>query len=598
MRTSTLTGRMRRILAGVLLVGLAVLLIGRTNAAAPLSDYTGYTRIGFPPADDRIDPKIAPAAGPDARALGVTVYYMVLDRKVSNGKNGPGDIFGTGIANFDSSFVAGKNSDRDRIDTEARYLYLYQVVNDSNREAAVKSASVQLIIDPRLITSWGFFSHRKKTDKGQVVRQGISFLAPAGEGARGAVEGIRPVSTDFPAVTDRRYRSPAPPITAQRPFGFAAINIGIRPVAAGEDMGKEPETVLLVTNAEFGPGEDNPYRRSALRTDTDLLNEFTDETTRTRSRFREDQRRRWPAVRAIWTDDNPLRKRERSTLFGFTSDYPPTYENVAIGSRMAGVNLGGGAGDQNIAPAVGEDKKSAVPAPDKKPAEKPVDGIAPAAGGLAPAAGGIAPVAAGEAEGAALPVSVGTVPTPIPPGIRTAAASTAASPAAFESGGLGSLGPAAGGLGAQPSGGGGIGGGSFSGVPGVGGGMGGGTGGGLGGGGGFPAGGGFGGGGENGQGENTKTKTGEAQNQGQGQLSGIRNNINIVINNKNSNKNNNNNNNNNNNGGCCDGGGGQVVPAPPAWLLGLLGLPVFAFLASRRRRAGSATPTAQPSAES
>jgi hypothetical protein len=30
--------------------------------------------------------------------------------------------------------------------------------------------------------------------------------------------------------------------------------------------------------------------------------------------------------------------------------------------------------------------------------------------------------------------------------------------------------------------------------------------------------------------------------------------------------------------------GGQLTPAPPAWLLGLLGLPVFWFLARRRPR--------------
>ena len=30
---------------------------------------------------------------------------------------------------------------------------------------------------------------------------------------------------------------------------------------------------------------------------------------------------------------------------------------------------------------------------------------------------------------------------------------------------------------------------------------------------------------------------------------------------------------------------GNVVPAPPAWLLGVLGLPVFMFVARRRKKA-------------
>lgn len=563
---------------GALLGALVILLIGTTDAATPLPDYTGYTRVGFPPADDRIDPKIAPAAGPDARALGVTVYYMVLDRKGANARGTTGDIFGTGIPGFDAAFVAGKNSDRDRLDTEARYLYLYQVVNDSNREAAVKSTSIQLIIDPRLITSWGFFSDRKKNEKGLVVRRGLSFLAPGENGDKGVAEGIRAVSTDFPAVSDRRYRSPAPPITSKRPYGFSTISLGERPAAPGDDTGKEPETVLLVTNADFGIGEENPYRRSILRTDTDALPEFEDEdgVTRSRSRLRDEQRRRWPAVRAVWSDEDPLRKRERSTLFGFTSDYPPTMENVAVGGRMMRVNPGAGipaipGADGKIAPAVGDEKKA--PADKDK---KPLEGIAPAAGAIAPAAG--------EAEGAALPLSVGTVPTPIPPGIRTAAASTAATPAPVSTGGgLGSLGPAFGpGLGGMPSGGGVGGGGMGMPTPGGAAGFGGGQGGGIGGG--FPAGGGFGGGG-GGEGDlQGRNRPNQEQNENQGQGQGQRININVINNNKNINKNNNHNH--NHNSGCCDNGG-NVIPAPPAWLLGLLGLPVFAFLASRRRKADS-----------
>src|SRR5262249_61717953 len=57
---------------------------------------------------------------------------------------------------------------------------------------------------------------------------------------------------------------------------------------------------------------------------------------------RRDARYRAPAIRAYWPD-NPLKPDERSTLFGFTSDFPPTYEDVRIrgNSRLA---IGGAVG--------------------------------------------------------------------------------------------------------------------------------------------------------------------------------------------------------------------------------------------------------------
>ena len=38
---------------------------------------------------------------------------------------------------------------RRKLDTRARYLYLYQVVNDSRRDSSVRTTSVRLIVDPR-----------------------------------------------------------------------------------------------------------------------------------------------------------------------------------------------------------------------------------------------------------------------------------------------------------------------------------------------------------------------------------------------------------------------------------------------------------------
>ena len=40
---------------------------------------------------------------------------------------------------------------------KARYLYLYQVDNDRGSKSPIQTVTIRLIIDPSLITSWGFF---------------------------------------------------------------------------------------------------------------------------------------------------------------------------------------------------------------------------------------------------------------------------------------------------------------------------------------------------------------------------------------------------------------------------------------------------------
>src|SRR5262249_5964429 len=113
-----------------------------------------------------------------------------------------GDTWGTGMANFDESFVEGKsfnNTFSPALDTKARYLYLYQSVNDRGldpgkrgpKQAAIAPAlgkelnvqdvamtSVRLLVDPRYITSWGYFRNAgftllvpDRTHTGQTIRE-------------------------------------------------------------------------------------------------------------------------------------------------------------------------------------------------------------------------------------------------------------------------------------------------------------------------------------------------------------------------------------------------------------------------------------------
>jgi hypothetical protein len=145
---------------------------GPAGAAQSNIVSAGYTRPGNPP--DRLTKEGTikqVAFEPDFKGIGGTVYFTVLEL---TGKEG--DSWGTGVANIDSSFVAGLDYDdthSPRLDTRRKYLYLYQVVNDRSMEPTkggillaantdidvqpVASTTLRLRVDPRYITSWGYF---------------------------------------------------------------------------------------------------------------------------------------------------------------------------------------------------------------------------------------------------------------------------------------------------------------------------------------------------------------------------------------------------------------------------------------------------------
>jgi hypothetical protein len=135
---------------------------------------SGYTRPGSPA--DKIGKNgeiIQAALEPDAsgRMIGATVYFAVF-------KNVEDDLFHGDPQGLVDAFVAGRsfeNSLSPRLDRKARYLYLYQIVNDHGlnppkdgivpavagdvHTAPIDSCAVRLIVDPRYITSWGHFTN-------------------------------------------------------------------------------------------------------------------------------------------------------------------------------------------------------------------------------------------------------------------------------------------------------------------------------------------------------------------------------------------------------------------------------------------------------
>ena len=157
MVTSTRPGPLLR--AALLLGGLGILLASQPVSAGPLSEYTGFTRPSNVPLNK---PKaIMPALAADGKAgklIGGTVYFTVLDRADGTAA----DPWGTSAKDFEKIFRVSRDVKGRKLDTEARYLFLYQVVNDSGLDASIQYASVRLLLYPRLVTSWGHVVQREE----------------------------------------------------------------------------------------------------------------------------------------------------------------------------------------------------------------------------------------------------------------------------------------------------------------------------------------------------------------------------------------------------------------------------------------------------
>ena len=148
----------------------------RVKSGLPL--LSGYTRPGNPNDIDK-DGKIIFVANDPAfkgRLIGGTVYFAVYERPAF----APvvGDSFATGVSSFDEFFREGRGTNgvfSPGLDTTAKYLYVYQVVNDRGldppekgiafagypnpRTEDIVTTTVKLQVDPREITSWGHFAN-------------------------------------------------------------------------------------------------------------------------------------------------------------------------------------------------------------------------------------------------------------------------------------------------------------------------------------------------------------------------------------------------------------------------------------------------------
>jgi hypothetical protein len=323
----------------------------------PLSEYTGYTRPSNIPLDKPLPFKAikGAAAGGSVKPgkeIGGTVYFTVLDR--ANGT--PEDPWGTGAKDLEKIVKISRDVKSQKLDTEARFLFLYQVVNDSGLDASIHYTSIRLLVDPRLITSGGYVASR---DKAGVT--GAGFVVASFKDGK-----IVPAAAE--TMRAPGYRPVAPAYKASGRYLFKRLPLyrGVAmPAAWAEDkeIGREPDAVWLVdsdvfddgTQGELNPSyrlprEVNDERRLVPDGPWETWNWVMDAKIRgindtvigpspgelyrafDRTKLLGPARPHFPMIRAYF-HDNPIAPGERSTIFGFTCHYPPAFDYTHIAEK-------------------------------------------------------------------------------------------------------------------------------------------------------------------------------------------------------------------------------------------------------------------------
>ena len=302
------------------------------SPAEELKSFVGYTRPGYP--NDLVsDGKIIFSADDKDQRGGVggTIYYMVF-RRAEGGQ----DPWGTGVTDLLKKFKSGidfNGAASPELDTSAKYLYLYQVVNDRKTLSPIETASIKLLVEPADITSWGYFG-------------GLGFAEQKTKEGEDKEARIQPVSFSNvvgPDPGQRAYKSPAPAVP---------IPQGLRLIPVPSQRGEKPERgdIINVVWDALDPAVPPDYVMLLTQSDFDQGSSF----------------------RAIWSAKNALDKGGRSTVFGFTSNLPPTIEPARIqttreaakasGIKFAGFDDKGKDDGDKILGAVG---KVPTPRPEK-----------------------------------------------------------------------------------------------------------------------------------------------------------------------------------------------------------------------------------------
>ena len=274
------------------LLGLGCLFTFTPNSwADEVAGFTGFTRPGSP--EDRGEITAVSNEHIRNNGVGASVYFTVLENT-----GDPNDPWGTGLQQFPFSFEPGINfggTPSPSLDTSAKYLYLYQVVNDRRTLSPIHGVSVKLIVELDEITSWGHFNGVGFASK---ERDNTDVLKPVR---------IQPVSYSHVIAglgAAARYKQKAPPKVNENPFRLIRI-----PTKRGQKQLKEEGKGIVAVH--WDPLD------PAIVPDFAMLLE--------KSEFKDH-----PCFRVVFHENNGISKEGRSTAFGFTSNLPPKFEPTKI----------------------------------------------------------------------------------------------------------------------------------------------------------------------------------------------------------------------------------------------------------------------------
>lgn len=209
-----------------------------------------------------------------SQGVGGTLNFAVLDTQ----RGTLGDAWGTGFRGFDRFFVPGRwnNGTSPSLDTRARYLYVTQVVNNGMNKVPILYTINKLMVADyaEAVTSWGTFQGMGLAD--DKTNSGV----------------LTPVS----ATNVFGVLSPMVP-TPNAPANWGVRGPGVVDISTGTDRGRNPDLV-----------------------------EFRNKTSQELGAYTE--------FYVEWNGENTLKAGERSTVFAFTSDYPPVQSQVGIGGNQ------------------------------------------------------------------------------------------------------------------------------------------------------------------------------------------------------------------------------------------------------------------------
>jgi hypothetical protein len=176
-----------------------------------------------------------------------------------------------------------------------------------------------LLVEPKDITSWGSFP-------------GLGFAIPgAKKGSLAAVSfAIQGVGN---SPKDKMYRDGAPTVLAPTLYSFlnipslGIVGVGEKKGAKLQDPARDPDQVLLMGTTDYDRERDGSRTlRSGEKEKADPCELVTGVPSLS-------SKREWYlSFVAIWEKGNALKQTERSTIIGFTSNFPPTFAKV----RLAG----------------------------------------------------------------------------------------------------------------------------------------------------------------------------------------------------------------------------------------------------------------------